>query len=312
MQMFWTGSFKKRMLFNAGKAYIRQLKKGGKYSDLKPVYGLSLVDDIFHTGKAMKNIYYHHYKIVHSQFSNVQIKGLELIFVELPKFKAQSFTDRRLMTLWLRFLTEINEQTDEVSKELLEVDVIREALEHVQIEAFTEEELLYYDQYWDSIRIEKAAVEDLKKRNRELQKQKAEAEKQKVEALEQKAEAEKQKAEALDQKAKAEKQKAEALDQKAEAEKQKAEALDQKAEAEKQKAEALEQKAEALEQKAEAEKQKTEAKEQEESQRKEKQEALNKIIFAVKTMIKQGFDRVVIASAFKLSIQEIERMMEIE
>jgi len=44
MQMYWTNAFKQRMLFNASKAYVQQVKKKGKYSDLEPVYGLSLVN----------------------------------------------------------------------------------------------------------------------------------------------------------------------------------------------------------------------------------------------------------------------------
>jgi predicted transposase/invertase (TIGR01784 family) len=168
MQMYWTSAFKQRMLFNTGKAYVRQLRGGGKYRDLQPVYGLSLVDDIFHTSEELKNTYYHHYRLVHSQQNSERIEGLELIFIELPKFKAQNFTDKRLQTLWLRFLTEIDEKTENLSEDLNSVAEIKEALECVTQSAFTEEELLYYDQYWDAIRVEKAAIEDLKQKNLEL------------------------------------------------------------------------------------------------------------------------------------------------
>jgi predicted transposase/invertase (TIGR01784 family) len=182
MQMYWTSSFKKRMLFNAGKAYVRQLRPGGKYRDLKPVYGLSLVDDIFHTRDELKNIFYHHYKIVHTRDSNECLPGLELIFVELPKFKAQNFTDKRLQTLWFRFLTEIDEETDNAPVDLLSEESIREALECVQKEAFTEEELAYYDQYWDAVRLDKAAIDDFEEKQLEYQRRIEEAETQKKEA----------------------------------------------------------------------------------------------------------------------------------
>jgi predicted transposase/invertase (TIGR01784 family) len=182
MQMYWTKSFEQRMLFNAGKAYVRQLKSGNKYKELKPVYGLSLVDDTFHTSKELKHTYYHHYKMVHTQVSNEQIKGLELIFVELPKFIAQNYEEKRLQVLWLRFLTEISEDTQEVSKDLLGNKTIREALEYVHRDAFTEEELKSYDEYWDAVRIEKAAIEELKQKNKQLQKEKEEAQKREQEA----------------------------------------------------------------------------------------------------------------------------------
>jgi len=196
MQMYWTSAFKKRMLFNVGKAYVRQLKGGGKYSELKPVYGLSLVDDIFHNSEEMKNTYYHHYRMVHAQQTHERIEGLELIFVELPKFKAKTFTDRKLQTLWLRFLTEIDENTENISNELLEVKEIAEALECVSKSAFTEEELLYYDQYWDAIRIEKAAIEELKKRNEDLTEENILIQQKLIEERRQKEEAKKREKEA--------------------------------------------------------------------------------------------------------------------
>lgn len=168
MQMYWTSAFKQRMLFNTGKAYVRQLRGGGKYGDLKPVYGLSLVDDIFHTSDDLKDTFYHHYRIVHTQNTDEHIEGLELIFIELPKFQAQNYTDKKLQTLWLRFLTEIDENTKDTPPDLTQIEEIKEALECVSMSAFTEEELLYYDQYSDAIRVEKAAIEELKRRNKAL------------------------------------------------------------------------------------------------------------------------------------------------
>lgn len=181
MQMYWTNAFKKRMLFNTGKAYVRQLKGGGKYRDLKPVYGLSLVDDVFHTSDELKSTWYHHYRLVHSQQSDEKIEGLELIFIELPKFKAQNFTDKKLQTLWLRFLTEIDESTSDVPMDMVSVEEIKEALECVNQSAFNEAEMLYYDQYWDAIRIEKAALEELTEVNKKLLAEKAEEQRLKEE-----------------------------------------------------------------------------------------------------------------------------------
>lgn len=183
MQMYWTSSFKQRMLFNAGRAYVRQLKEGGKYRSLMPVYGLSLVDDIMHKEEEFKSTYYHHYRMVHEQDSSKWIEGIELIFVELPKFKAQNYTDKRMQTLWLRFLTEINEETDEVSADLLKESAIKEALECVHKDAFSPEELVYYDKYWDIIRVDKAAIEELSEQNKALLKEKEEAHQREEEAL---------------------------------------------------------------------------------------------------------------------------------
>jgi predicted transposase/invertase (TIGR01784 family) len=200
MQMYWTSAFKQRMLFNTGKAYVRQLKGGSKYRDLRPVYGLSLVDDIFHRSPELQDIYYHHYRMVHNQASQEQIEGLELVFVELPKFQSKNFTDKRMSTLWLRFLTEINEGTDNIPQEMMDNAAIREALECIQKEAFSEEELLFYDTYWDAIRVEKAALEELEEKNSVLTEQYRMSQIREAEAQKEKAEAQKREAEAQAQK----------------------------------------------------------------------------------------------------------------
>ncbi len=190
MQMYWTASFKSRMLFNAGKAYVKQLDKGSKYNKLNPVYGLSLVDDIFITDEVYKNQYYHHYKLSHQDIPEEEIEGIELIFIELPKFKPKTFTEKKMHNLWLRFLTEINESTKGVSQELLAEQEIKEALEQLQVSAFSKEELAYYDKYWDKIRVEQARIDDIEEKyaaklqakDKALaqERQKAEAERQKA------------------------------------------------------------------------------------------------------------------------------------
>ena len=49
---------------------------------------------------------------------------------------------------------------DQASADLLEVPEIREALEHIQVSAFTKAELETYDKYWDSIRSERSLLEE--------------------------------------------------------------------------------------------------------------------------------------------------------
>ena len=71
---------------------------------------------------------------------------LEFVFIELPKFKPTNRTEKKLHELWLRFLTEIDENTKEVPEELLANDDIREAIGYMQEAAFTKEEKLAYDQ----------------------------------------------------------------------------------------------------------------------------------------------------------------------
>jgi predicted transposase/invertase (TIGR01784 family) len=151
MQMHWTTGFMQRVLFNASKAYVRQLDKSFKFKSLQPVYALSLLNENFQPDKPE---YYHHYQIVNIEDTDQQIEGLEFVFVELSKFKARNLTEKKLHVLWLRFLTEIDESTIETPGDLLENTEITEALENLKTSAFTQAELDAYDKYWDNIRVE--------------------------------------------------------------------------------------------------------------------------------------------------------------
>jgi predicted transposase/invertase (TIGR01784 family) len=157
MQLYWTTSFMQRVLFNASKAYVTQLDKAVNYKTLQPVYALNLVNDIFQPDKKE---YYHHYQIVNVADTRQQIEGLEFVFVELPKFNAQNIVEKKLQVLWLRFMTEIDENTQDIPEDLLNSAEISEAIEILQVSAFNKNELASYDKYWDSVRTEKSVTSD--------------------------------------------------------------------------------------------------------------------------------------------------------
>jgi predicted transposase/invertase (TIGR01784 family) len=162
MQMGWSASFKARLQFGAAKAYVSQLDKGDQYELLHPVYGLGLIGEIFDT---QTDEWYHHYKTVNIKDTEKQIKGLELIFVELPKFKASTHMQKKLGILWLRFLNEIDEMK-EIPNEFSDIPEISKAIELTQEASFTPEELAEYDGYWDQVRIEKTIKSDAKAEGR--------------------------------------------------------------------------------------------------------------------------------------------------
>lgn len=152
MQMTWTDSFKKRVLLNASKAYVAQSKKGDDYELLQPVYALNFVNENFMDDA---DDYYHYFHLVHDKYTDQVIDGLHLIFVELKKFKPQSFSEKKMQVLWLRFLTEINDETREAPAELLENAEVSEALEIVERAAFDDGEMRAYDKFWDNVSIQK-------------------------------------------------------------------------------------------------------------------------------------------------------------
>ena len=161
MQMSWAEAFKKRVLLNASKAYVAQSTKGMVYENLQPVYALNFVNEEF-----QKDVddYYHYYHFVHDKYTDKVIDGLHLIFVELPKFKPTTFSERKMQVLWLRFLTEIDENTSEVPAELLANAEVSEALEIVERAAFTDEEMRSYDKFWDQVSAYRTWESDWKKK----------------------------------------------------------------------------------------------------------------------------------------------------
>ena len=179
MQMSWAEAFKKRVLLNASKAYVAQSTKGMVYENLQPVYALNFVNEEF-----QKDVddYYHYYHFVHDKYTDKVIDGLHLIFVELPKFKPTTFSERKMQVLWLRFLTEIDENTREVPAELLANAEVCEALEIVERAAFTDEEMRSYDKFWDQVSAYRTWESDWKKKVRRAEDMLTEAEAKATEA----------------------------------------------------------------------------------------------------------------------------------
>ena len=147
MQMEWTTSFKQRVLFNASKAYVRQLPKGNDYELLQPVYSLNLVNATFEPDM---DEYYHYYSMVNYLHSDKVLEGLHLVFVELPKFKAKN-------------LTEISETTKEAPQDLIDNPQVNEALEIVEESAYSEAERYAYDEFWDAVSCEKTIAGDIER-----------------------------------------------------------------------------------------------------------------------------------------------------
>ena len=151
MQMVWSPEFMQRVMFNSTKAYVRQLDKKEDYSLLEPVYSLNLVNDVF-LGDVKE--YYHYYRMVHEKHTEKVIDGLHLVFVELPKFTPHTMNEKKMQVLWLRYLTEIDGYMETVPQELLDNPEINKAMEVVEESAFSPEQLLGYDKFWDIIRTE--------------------------------------------------------------------------------------------------------------------------------------------------------------
>lgn len=157
MQLYWNEFFQQRVLLNASKAVVRQLKKGEDYNLIQPVYCLNLVNDVgFESGP---DEFYHDYAIVNVEHSDRIIEGLRFVFVELPKFKPKTIAERKMAVLWLRFLTEISGNTEDAPAELLENELTSKALSIVEKSAMSEAQLYAYEKFWMGITDEKGFLE---------------------------------------------------------------------------------------------------------------------------------------------------------
>ena len=152
IQIIWSKEFMQRVFFIDSKAYVNYPSLSEDYSLLKPVYSLNLVNEVF---EPELDDYYHYYHLVHEEHTDKVIDGLHLVFVELPKFTPHTFTEKKMQVLWLRYLTEIDEKTKTVPAELLANPEIAKAVSEIEESAYTEEELLGYDEFWDLVSVEK-------------------------------------------------------------------------------------------------------------------------------------------------------------
>ncbi|MGN0833901.1 MAG: hypothetical protein ACI4RD_09685 [Kiritimatiellia bacterium] len=82
------------------------------------------------------------YRMVYAQDSGKVLEGLHLVFVELPKFKVKGLTGKKTHVLWLRFLTEIDENAKSVPIALLDNPQTSQPLEMLKEPAYSGAEML--------------------------------------------------------------------------------------------------------------------------------------------------------------------------
>ena len=157
IRMEWSNFFEHRVQFIASELYVNPAIKQVKYFAQYPTYSLNLINDTY---KYNTPDFIHNYHVVYDKDTHKVIEDLHFTFIELPKFTPHSITDKRMMVLWLRFLTEINEETKEVPADLLDEPEIGQAIKELEVFDFTEVELRVYDKFWDSVSVERTLLDD--------------------------------------------------------------------------------------------------------------------------------------------------------
>ena len=87
--------------------------------------------------------------------------------MELPKFQPKSIAEKKMAVLWLRFLTEIGEDTKVAPKELLENKQTRKALEIIEKSAMSDAQIMAYEDFMMSIEDEQVIREGFYKEGME-------------------------------------------------------------------------------------------------------------------------------------------------
>ena len=170
MQSFWKTFYFERTLFSAAAAFHNQLVKGASFGDLRDVYALTLVNDkafSYRPSQGEDEEYMQEFYITNKNHQDDVRTNISLIFIELPKYKPANKGEKAMKDLWLKFLTQIDEETDDVEPELLENEEISEALQLVRESAFTPGEMEAYRTYWLNVSTERSVMEGESEKGRE-------------------------------------------------------------------------------------------------------------------------------------------------
>ena len=138
MQVLNVEGFEKRVLYNATKTYSAQLNKGDEYDILSPVIALTITDfKMFDDIDRPISRF-----VLKEKESSVDypISDLELVFVELPKFKIPLSNLKTLTDKWIYFLQNAKDLSV-VPETMGSVAEIRQAFDIANQAGLTREEL---------------------------------------------------------------------------------------------------------------------------------------------------------------------------
>jgi predicted transposase/invertase (TIGR01784 family) len=137
MQVLNVLGFKKRVLYNAAKAFSTQLEVGDDYTLLNPVIALTITDfEMFEQSEQVVSRYRLKEKSTLSDYSD----DIQLVFAELPKFTLGLDELTTLTDKWLYFLKEAN-HLESVPASLDQESAIHEAFEVARQSRLTREEM---------------------------------------------------------------------------------------------------------------------------------------------------------------------------
>ena len=137
MQVLNVVGFEKRVLYNAAKAYSIQLGVGDDYTLLNPVIALTITDfEMFpHSSKVIST-----FALREKEDMTSYSDDIELVFVELPKFKKSLEVLDSLSDKWIYFLSNAN-KLETVPTSMEQEPAINHAFQVAQQSQLTRDEL---------------------------------------------------------------------------------------------------------------------------------------------------------------------------
>lgn len=152
MQVLNNEGFEKRVLYNAAKNYSVQLNKSEDYHLLNPVIALNIVDFIMFedTKKIITN-----FQLLEKEEFIKYSDDIEIIFIELPKFKKELKELNNIIEQWLYFLKNAD-SLEYIPKEFDKA--IQKALNTVNEASMSKEELEIQHKRKDFISVQRMAV----------------------------------------------------------------------------------------------------------------------------------------------------------
>ena len=137
MQVLNVEGFEKRILYNAAKAYSIQLNRGEEYALLNPVIALTITNfKMFEFEKMISAFVMKEKKL----FTDYGDNDIELVFVELPKFKKKLEELETITDNWLYFM-KMAKKLDTVPPNMEKIIEINRAFQVAKEANFTPEEL---------------------------------------------------------------------------------------------------------------------------------------------------------------------------
>jgi predicted transposase/invertase (TIGR01784 family) len=136
MQVLNVLGFKKRVLYNAAKAFSIQLEIGQGYTTLNPVIALTITNFEMFPGRSQ---IISHYGLQERDDHSLYSDDLQLVFVELPKFKKSLDQLETITDQWLYFLREAD-SLETVPEVLQRSPPLQQALEIAETSNLSPEE----------------------------------------------------------------------------------------------------------------------------------------------------------------------------